>query len=181
MMDLKKGLAPALFSYVGLAYQYMAPDIFTENELEYVQNHLRILSGFYGVIKPFDGIRSYRLEMQQALPKIGNLYDFWKDTIYKEVMDKDRIVINLASKEYSKCIEDYLTDKDIYINIVFGELKNGKVIQKGTMAKMARGEMVRWMAEHAITSIKEIKNFNMHYYFEEKYSSDREFVFIRGD
>ena len=179
IMDLKRNVSPALFSYVGLAYQYMAPDIFTEDALEYVEKHLRILSGFYGVLRPFDGIVPYRLEMQQALPKIGNLYDYWKDSIYKKVVDEDRIIVNLASKEYSKCIEDYLSVKDHFITIIFGESKNNKVIQKGTMAKMARGEMVRWMAENNIIDVERIKAFNLHYHYDENLSTEKEYVFIK--
>ncbi|MGN0467089.1 MAG: YaaA family protein, partial [Acutalibacteraceae bacterium] len=78
-LNLRKNLTPALMSYDGIAYRYMAPDLFTYDELDYVKNHLRILSGFYGILRPFDGVVPYRLEMQAKLEteKGKTLYDFW--------------------------------------------------------------------------------------------------------
>ena len=105
-MDLEKNLTPALISYEGIQYQNMAPAVFTQDAWDYVQEHLRILSGFYGVLRPLDGVTPYRLEMQ-AKAKVGgagNLYDFWGSRIYENVLDGDRIIINLASKEYSRYI-----------------------------------------------------------------------------
>ena len=106
-MDLTKSLTPALLAYDGIQYTYMAPAVFEDGQFEYVQEHLRILSGFYGVVKPLDGVVPYRLEMQAKAAVSGhrNLYDFWSDSLYQEVMDESRILINLASKEYAKCIE----------------------------------------------------------------------------
>ena len=91
------------------------------------------------------------------------------------------MIINLASKEYSKCIEKYLTEKDTYITCVFGELLNDKVVQKGTYAKMARGEMVRFMAENQVSKPEELKSFDrLEYKFHEEFSTETEYVFIRG-
>ena len=135
--------------------------------------NMNILSGLYGVLKPFDGIIRYRLEMQSF-----DLYDFWKDKIYKEV--KDDVIINLASKEYSKCIEKYLNESDRYITITFCELLNGKLVTKGTYAKMARGEMVRFMAENDIENPDDIKKFDrLGYIFRSDLSSDSKYVFER--
>ena len=147
-MDLTKNLTPALLAYDGIQYTYMAPAVFEDGQFDYVQEHLRILSGFYGVVKPLDGVVPYRLEMQAKAAVSGhkNLYDFWGDSLYQEVMDESGILINLASKEYSKCIEKYLRPEDRYITCIFGELEGGRVVQKGVYAKMARGEMVRFMA-----------------------------------
>lgn len=152
-MNLTKGLTPAILSYEGIQYQYMAPAVFEKEMLSYVQQHLRILSGFYGVIKPLDGVTPYRLEMQ-AKTEIGGrkgLYDFWGSRLYQEVIDDSHVIINIASKEYSKCIENYIQPEDRFITCIFGEWSNGKVVQKGTYAKMARGEMVRFMAEENVT------------------------------
>jgi len=91
----------------------------------------------------------------QAKVEIGdakNLYEYWHDMLYRSVIDESRIIINLASKEYSKCIEKYLTPKDKYITISFCEQAGNKLVTKGTYAKMARGEMVRFMAAHFISS-----------------------------
>ncbi|MDO4321679.1 MAG: peroxide stress protein YaaA [Lachnospiraceae bacterium] len=183
-MDLEKNLTPAVISYDGIQYQYMAPGVFTRDELEYIDAHLNILSGFYGVARPFDGVTPYRLEMQAkaSVEKAKDLYEFWGDSIYQCVMqdNADRTVINLASKEYSKCVEQYLTQQDTFITCVFGELSGEKVIQKGTQAKMARGEMVRYMAAHNVTEVSMLKNFSeLGYTFDAERSNDREYVFLK--
>ncbi len=158
-MNLYQMLTPAVLSYEGIAFQYMAPSVFEDMQFEYVQNHLRILSAFYGVLKPMDGVTPYRLEMQ-AKVGIGdakNLYEYWGDLLYRSVIDDSRIIINLASKEYSKCIEKYLIPQDRYITVTFCELSGDKLVTKGTYAKMARGEMVRFIAENNIENPVEIQ------------------------
>ena len=180
-MSLKQNLTAALVSYEGIQYQYMAPDVFSQGAWKYVQEHLRILSGFYGVLKPLDGVTPYRLEMQAKAGAGGakDLYDFWKDKLYKEVRGDGEIIINLASKEYSKCIEKYLTENDRYITCIFGERKEGKIVQKGTKAKMARGEMVRFLAENQIEEPEGIKAFSrLGYQYQEELSSYEEYVFL---
>ena len=181
-MDLYHMLTPAILSYEGIAFQYMAPAVFEDGQFEYIQNHLRILSAFYGNLKPLDGVKPYRLEMQ-AKVTIGNtrnLYDYWGDLLYQSVIDDSRIIINLASKEYSKCIEKYLSPKDTYITITFCELSGEKLVTKGTYAKMARGEMVRFMAERGIENPADIQEFNrLGYRFREDLSSEKEYIFER--
>jgi len=181
-MDLERRLTPALLSYEGIQYQYMAPGVFEQGQWDYVQEHLRILSGFYGLLRPFDGVEPYRLEMQ-AKVGIGdakNLYEYWGDMLYCSVIDNSRIIINLASKEYSKSIEKYLTLRDKYITIVFCELSGDKLVTKGTYAKMARGEMVRFMAENSIENPEDIKKFDrLGYAFRHDLSSDTEYIFER--
>lgn len=181
-MDLYNRLTPAVLAYEGIAFQYMSPSVFEIQQFEYLQNHLRILSAFYGILKPMDGVTPYRLEMQ-AKAEIGgtkNLYDYWGDRLYHSVTDDSRIIINLASKEYSKCIERYLSDKDSYITITFCELSGDKLVTKGTYAKMARGEMVRYMAENNIENPVEIQKFDrLGYLFRFDLSSDTEYVFER--
>lgn len=182
-MDLYRRLTPAVLSYEGIAFQYMAPSVFEDGQFEYVQEHLRILSAFYGVLKPMDGVTPYRLEMQAKarIDGTGNLYEYWGDRLYREVMDDSRMIINLASKEYSKCIESWLTPEDTYITCVFGELDKGKIIQKGVYAKMARGEMVRFMAERRIRKPEEMKQFErLGYHFADEFSSSAEYVFLKN-
>lgn len=181
-MDLEKNLTPALISYEGIQYQYMAPMVFSDAEWDYVQKNLRILSGFYGVLKPLDGVTPYRLEMQAkaVIGEKADLYDFWGDKIYREVKDESGVIINLASKEYAKCIERYLQRDDKLITCVFGELKDGKVLQKGTQAKMARGEMVRFMAENYIERPEDMQAFDrLEYTFREELSDESEYVFVK--
>ena len=109
-----------------------------------------------------------------------NLYDFWGADLYHEVMDASRILINLASKEYSKCVERYLQPEDRYITCVFGELHGDKIVQKGVYAKMARGEMVRYMAEIQAEDPEQLKSFQKSgYQFDETRSTDTEYVFIK--
>lgn len=185
-MNLYQNLTPAILSYEGIQYQYMAPAVFEEHMLSYVQEHLRILSGFYGVVKPMDGVTPYRLEMQAKVQMDGvnGLYDFWGNSLYEKVVDESRVILNLASKEYSKCIEKYLKPEDKMITCVFGEQKDysAKVIQKGTLAKMARGEMVRFMAENQIEDLEKVKDFNrLGYEYAEDLSNADKFVFLKKD
>lgn len=181
-MELRTHLTPAILAYEGIAFQYMAPAVFEEAHLEYVQEHLRILSGFYGALKPLDGVRAYRLEMQSKA-KIGackDLYSFWGDSLYHEIHPQDGVILNLASKEYSKCIEKYLVPGDRFVTCTFGETVNEKLVQKATFAKMARGEMVRFLAENRIDSPEGAKGFDrLGFHFRKDLSSDSEFVFER--
>ena len=186
-MDLGTRLTPAILSYEGIQYQYMAPNCFEYGDLEYIEDHLRILSGFYGVLKPMDGVTPYRLEMQaKGVPdSVKDLYDFWKDKLYRGVRDESRIIINLASKEYSKAIERYLTPDDRYITVTFAQDtgdtdKDGrpKLVTKGVYAKMARGEMVRYMAVNRIEDPEDIKGFNSgNYRYREDLSDNNNYVF----
>lgn len=181
-MNLYQMLTPAVLSYDGIAFQYMGPTVFEDGQFAYIQNHLRILSAFYGVLKPMDGVTPYRLEMQAkvAIGDDKNLYEYWGNLLYRSVIDDSRIIINLASKEYSKCIEKYLTPQDRYITVTFCELAGNKLVTKGTYAKMARGEMVRFMAENEIENPVEIQKFDrLGYSFRSDLSSDSEFVFER--
>lgn len=181
-MDLRKGLTPAVLAYEGIQYQYMAPGVFTDGEFAYIQEHLRILSGFYGILKPFDGVTPYRLEMQAKL-KIGqckDLYAYWGDRLAKALLAETDCILNLASKEYSICISKYLPAPVSFITCVFGEEKNGKVIEKGTMCKMARGEMVRFMAQNQIQTPEQIRSFDrLNYRFDGVRSDESTYVFLR--
>ena len=181
-MELRSQLTPAVLAYEGIAYQYMAPAVFESGHYDYVQEHLRILSAFYGVLRAMDGVTPYRLEMQ-ANASIGgkkDLYELWGNRLYEAVRDESRVIVNLASKEYSKCIEKYLVPEDRYLTITFCEKSGDKLVTKGTYAKMARGEMVRYMAEHQIEDPVEIRNFDrLGYVFRDDLSSDKEYIFER--
>ena len=181
-MDLRNWLTPAILSYEGIQYQYMAPGVFTGQAFAYVQEHLRILSGFYGILKPFDGVTPYRLEMQAKL-RVGDckdLYAYWGDSLAKVLFAETDCIVNLASKEYSICISKHLPANVRFITCVFGEEKDGKVIEKGTMCKMARGEMVRYMAEHQIKIPESIRSFDrLDYIFDANRSDESTYVFIK--
>lgn len=180
--DLSKNLTPAIFTYDGLVYKNINPKTFNDLDLTYLNENLRIISGFYGVLSPFDGIIKYRLEMQSKLKinNFNNLYDFWGDLIYKEIIDDSHTIINLASKEYSKCIEPYLDKDDKFITISFLEKINNKYVSKNTYSKIARGLMVNYLIKNKITNINDIKNFNLKgYRFNDELSTSSLFVFTR--
>lgn len=182
-MELRRGLTPAILAYEGIQYQYMAPGVFTDEELKYVQDHLRILSGFYGLLCPFDGVTPYRLEMQAKLQVEGckDLYGYWGDSIAQSLFTETDCILNLASKEYSSCVSKYLPQSVSMVTCVFGEDVNGKIIEKGTMCKMARGEMVRFMAERKIEKPESVKSFKrLGYTFSERYSNENRYVFLRN-
>lgn len=181
-MDLRRGLTPALVAYDGIQYTYMAPTVFDQDQLAWVQEHLRMLSGFYGVLRPMDGVVPYRLEMQAkaAVGGCANLYDYWGDALYREVMDESRVLVNLASKEYSKAVERYLRPANRYVTCVFGELEGGRVVQKGVYAKMARGEMVRYLASVQATGPDAMREFAWSgYAYDEGRSTETTLVFVR--
>ena len=125
-MDLRHGLTPAILSYEGIQYQYMAPGVFTGDEFDYIQEHLRIVSGFYGLLRPFDGVTPYRLEMQTKLAVDGarDLYAFWGDRLANALCSETNCILNLASKEYYLSIQRHLMPSVRFITCVFGELKD---------------------------------------------------------
>ena len=182
-MDLRRNLTPALFAYDGIAFQYMRPDVFTDEELEYVEGHLRILSGFYGVLRPFDGVTPYRLEMGAKLSADGSrdLYDYWGGALAESVCADTDLIINLASKEYSQSVEKHLSADVRFLTVVFGEHVNGKTVERGTMCKMARGKMVRWMAEQSVELPERLRGFDcLGYRFSSEESNETICTFIKG-
>ncbi|MCU6762329.1 Protein of uncharacterised function (DUF328) [uncultured Roseburia sp.] len=181
-MELARALTPAVLSYEGIQYQYMAPGVLDEDSLQYLQDHLRILSGFYGILNPFDGVVPYRLEMQAKAGVDGcrDLYEFWGSSLYESLAKETDCILNLASKEYSRCIEKYLEPEIMFITVVFGQMKEGKVIQKGTLAKMARGEMVRYMAENGIEDLERVKGFDrLNFIYAPERSDEKIIVFLQ--
>jgi len=183
-MNLYNDLTPALLSFEGLQYKYMGAGVFSTREFEYLETHLRILSGFYGMLRPFDGVVPYRLEMQAKLGSddINSLYKFWNKRLADKLFSDSNCIINLASKEYSKCISNYLGKKSRFITCIFGEMVERKVVEKGTLAKMARGEMVRFMAEKQIKNAEDIKSFNrLGYTYMDHLSDEITYVFLKKE
>lgn len=181
-MEIERSMTPALLAYVGIQYQYMAPKLFSWDQWNYVKEHLRILSGFYGALRPDDRVTPYRLEMQAKLSVDGkkDLYDFWGSALYGEL--KAPVILNLASKEYSSAIEPYLEPGVRFVTCIFGVLVDGNVKVKATEAKMARGEMVRWMAKHQIEDVEMIRDFQeLDYRFAKELSGKDTFVYIKPE
>ena len=180
-MDLEREDTPAILAYDGIQYKYMAPQVFTEREYAYVQAHLRMISGFYGLLRPLDAVAPYRLEMQARLRTdfCRDLYDFWGDAIYRTLTKEDRVILNLASREYSRAVEPFLTADDIFVTCVFGEELEGRVVEKGVYVKMARGEMVRFLAETGGETLEDAKGFHrLGFTYREELSDARTLVFV---
>ena len=181
-MDLHRNLTPAILAYEGIQYQYMAPNVFEYKHFAFLSEHLRILSGFYGLLRPFDGVTPYRLEMQArlSLDHGKDLYGFWGDKLARQLCTETDFILNLASKEYSKAVSTHLPPSTRFLTCTFGEMKGSKVIEKGTLCKMARGEMVRWLAENAITDPDRIKGFDRQgYAYHRELSTEDHYVFVK--
>lgn len=181
-MNLEKNITPAVFTYEGLVYKQIGVSDFSEMELDYLKQHLRIISGFYGLVKPMDGITPYRLEMSNKL-SVGehkNLYQFWGDKIYQELMSSQETVLNLASKEYSRVVEKHLQAQDNFVDVEFVYEKDGKLRQLGINSKRARGEMVRFMAKNNVQELAELKEFKaLDLEYSAQLSQDKKMVFLR--
>ena len=159
---LADAVTPAVLAYIGLQYQALASGVLSQSALDYLQDHLRIMSGFYGLLRPFDAVIPYRLEMQSkpVLASQQNLYQIWQQRLYQALQFEQGPVLNLASMEYAKAVLPYLKPTDQLITCRFGKLQNGRVKQQATAAKMARGTMVRYLAEHQIETLAGVKQFN---------------------
>lgn len=179
-MNLDERLTPAILAFSGIQYQYMAPDLFTQPALDYIQKNLRILSGFYGMLRPFDGVCPYRLESNTKMVGFRDysLYHFWGSDIAENLFQEDNIVIDLASKQYTRLVKPYLSQGRQLITVDFQELKNGKWKTVGVHAKMARGEMVRYIAEKQIKNPTDLQDFNdFEFQFEPDVSTKDHYVF----
>jgi cytoplasmic iron level regulating protein YaaA (DUF328/UPF0246 family) len=173
----------ALLAFKGEVYAKMEADQFTAEELEFAQQHLRILSGLYGLLKPLDLMQPYRLEMGTKLKtkKGDSLYDYWGTKISKALnaAGEGRTLVNLASQEYFKAV-DKKTLKLPVITIHFKEHKEGSYQVVGFFAKQARGLMARFAIQNRITDPEQLKTFNEEgYEFAERLSSAQDWVFVR--
>lgn len=181
-MDLERRLTPAAMAYEGIQYQYLAPGVLTQGELDYLEGHLRILSGFYGLLRPFDGVVAYRLEMGAKLSVAGkkDLYAYWGDTLAQALWAESDTVVNLASQEYSRCITAHPKPGTRLITCVFGEVRQGKVVEKGTLCKMARGEMVRCLAQQGARDPEAMQSLiPLGYRFQPDRSDETTYVFCK--
>lgn len=184
------GKTPAIFAYDGIQYKSISPENISKDGIEFLNDHLRIISGLYGVLRPFDMIDEYRLEMQTKV-KINdkaNLYSFWDGSIsgnISEDLGGEGIVLNLASKEYSKTVEKYFDNKKSeskikLITCIFKVEKAGKLKVESTASKKARGYMVRYIAENKIDGIEGVKTFNIDgFTYSENESTEKEIVFVK--
>lgn len=184
LTELNHMVRQAVFAFNGDVYTGLNAYTLTENEIDYLQNNLNILSGLYGLLKPLDAIEPYRLEMGIKLPIADkkDLYDFWKETVTATLnkgFKKGDVLVNLASNEYFSVV-DKKTLKAKIITPEFKDYKDGKLKMISFFAKKARGLMVRYMAENNITNVEDIKQFNVEGYgFDANLSTDTKWVFTR--
>lgn len=167
----------ALPLFKGIQYSYMASDVFTDGEYDFLEEHLRILSALYGVLRPFDGIMPYRLEMQSDAAPYGcrNLYGFWADKVARSI--DDGLIVDLASREYSAMVRPYSGGRRI-VGVRFYEEGRSGFVEKGVHVKMLRGMLVRFIATNRITSEDGIRDFSPPgFFFDKKLSGRNELVF----
>ena len=184
MLSLEDIGSPAIFSYDGIQYTYMSPSSFTDSMLEYAEKNLRIISGLYGLLKPLDGVGTYRLEMESpiSIPGYGDLYSYWGGKIASSLMEDERVLVNLASAEYSKAVLPYLPSTVTVVTPVFLDWEKGRYVSKGVYAKMERGEMVRFLAETGAETVGEIMKFSSRgYQFSRFLSDSNTLCFVRKD
>lgn len=178
----------ALFAFQGDVYTGMQAETFSAGDIQFAQQHLRILSGLYGLLRPLDLMQAYRLEMGTSFANSRgkNLYEFWGDTITgavnKQLKElKSSVVINLASHEYFSAVKPKLLKAEI-ITPIFKDQKNGQYKIISFFAKKARGMMSTYIIQHRITDPEAIKQFNVAGYgFDLAMSSEREWVFTRAE
>ena len=178
----------AVFMFNGDVYEGIAADTLKPEQIQYLQQHVRLLSGLYGILRPLDLMQPYRLEMGTAFANTRgkNLYEFWGDIITDLLNDTlaqagSDILINLASQEYFKSVNTKKLKARLIIP-VFKDEKNGKYKIISFYAKRARGLMVRYAAEHNITDPEMLKNFDYEgYSFNAAASNESEWVFMRKE
>ena len=175
----------AIFAFNGDVYDGIDANTINTSNHEKLQNSLRILSGLYGILKPFDKIKAYRLEMGTKISINGskNLYDFWKENVTNSLVNEaneNEIIVNLASNEYFSVIDQSLISNTI-VNPQFKDFKNGKLKIISFYAKKARGLMTRFLIDNEINSLSDIESFNSSGYMfsQNETSNPLEPVFVR--
>lgn len=176
--------SPALFTFSGDVYQGLEPETLSEKALERARSGLLILSGLYGVLRPFDAMLPYRLEMGTKLPvgKAPNLHTYWRRDVTRFINEyfDQRTLVNLASKEYSAAISRKGLNI-LVLNVEFKDFSNGEYKVISFYAKKARGYYARFLLEYAPSTIRELQSFNTGgYAWSQEHSTDRKMVFLRG-
>lgn len=178
----------ALFAFKGDVYTGLDAYHLKDQDIDFAQQHLRMLSGLYGLLRPLDLMMPYRLEMGTKLKNTrgNNLYEFWgsiiTDQINQDLAEIDaKLLVNLASDEYYKSVNEKKIQAEI-IKPVFLDQKNGKYKVISFYAKKARGLMARYLIENKLSQVEQLKAFDSEgYYFDAESSSDKELVFKRDE
>ncbi|WP_321389127.1 peroxide stress protein YaaA [Emcibacter sp.] len=175
---------PAIYAFKGDTYVGLDAETLSKEDLKFAQDHLRILSGLYGLLRPLDLMQAYRLEMGSRLqnPRGRNLYEFWGNTLSEGINealagDKEPVLVNCASQEYFKAVKPKAL-KTRVITPVFKQVKEGHARSLGMMAKRARGMMARYVIQNRIKDPEELKKFDMDgYKFQPTLSDHQTFEF----
>ena len=172
-----------LLAYDGLVFKNIKAEEFTSEDFDFAHNHVRILDAFYGIVNPLDGVLPYRLEMQYKINiNDKNLYKFWDNKLYKKLYSEDNVIVNLASEEYAKAVRTFLDKDDIFIDIDFKIHRDGKLKTMATWAKMARGQMIKYIVENRINNPEDLKDFTFNgYKFDTTLSTDKKYVFVKQE
>ena len=172
-----------LLAYDGLVFKNIKAEEFTSEDFDFAHNHVRILDAFYGIVNPLDGVLPYRLEMQYKINiNDKNLYKFWDNKLYKKLYSEDNVIVNLASEEYTKAVRTFLDKDDIFIDIDFKIHRDGKLKTMATWAKMARGQMIKYIVENRINNPEDLKDFTFNgYKFDTTLSTDKKYVFVKQE
>lgn len=167
---------PAIFAYDGLVFKQFDKKDF--DDLDYLNNHVYIISALYGLLKPLTAMADYRLYFDNS---DINLYEFWGDDLYKELYKNDELIINLASKEYTKTIRPFLKKDDKFISLSFKDDKDGKLRSYTAWMKQARGRMLKEIISKKIEDPEDIKKLEVNGYKYDPYNSrENEYVYIRS-
>ena len=176
----------AILAFKGDVYTGLDAQSLSAEDFDYAQQHLRILSGLYGVLRPLDLMQPYRLEMGTKLdnPKGKNLYEFWGERLTQSLNQclaeqKSKVLLNLASNEYFKAVKPKQLDGTL-INVDFKDFKNDQYKIISFYAKKARGIMARDVIQHKIDSVEALKDFTEQgYYYSTEQSKPDHLVFLR--
>ena len=164
----------ALASYTGVAYKSIGIDTFDIENFEYLESHLVILSALYGILTPYTNIKEYRLDMTNSIFENKSLYEVWKNSV-NEYFEKEDIILNLASKEYSKLIKS-----DNLIDFEFWNDTNEKLKQISTNSKKMRGFTLNYIVKNRITNINNLKDITLNeYIFNKDMSSEKKFIYVK--
>jgi cytoplasmic iron level regulating protein YaaA (DUF328/UPF0246 family) len=182
----QKNSKPAILAFKGDVYRGLDNDNLSKENLHFAQDHVRILSGLYGLLRPMDLIQPYRLEMGSRLKnrRGDNLYRFWgsriTDLLNEDLENqKEKLVVNLASKEYYSSLKEKKINAPV-LHINFKEYHNGDLKFLSFNAKVARGLMTKYIIKNRLNSLESIKGFNLeNYAFSEECSTDKEWLFTR--
>lgn len=190
----------AIISYNGIQYQHIAASVMQAHELAWLQEHLRIVSGLYGILRPLDAVFPYRLEMQaqfgpaqiavsqeaaakREYQQLRDVYEWWGSTLAQTLINEvaDVHIMNLASQEYAKAIAPYV-EPEMLTTCLFmtSDMRTGRLVQRSGEIKAARGSFIRWCAEQGVSTAEDCKHFaDRQYFFDKVLSDERTMVFIK--